>query len=194
MNLLRPTGLMVAILSAAPVVCATGAAVAQPVDPAAEARAAFQEGVRNFAAQRYAEALVAFQRAYRTRPHPSVLVNIANCQLALDQPQEAIASFERYLSDPTANITDAQRMEIQGTLTEARLRVVTVTVLAQPPGAEVYIDGTLVGTAPLRGARLVAAGPHVFEARTPGAASVQHQARFEAGLSLIHISEPTRPY
>ena len=152
------------------------ALVAAPVavhaqDPAAEARAAFQEGVRHFSAQRFAEALNAFQRAYRTRPHPAVLVNIANCQLALDQPQEAIASFERYLSDPAARVTDAQRAEIEHTIHDARQRLVTLTIVGQPAGAEIYIDGTLVGTSPLRGPRMVAAGPHVIEARMPGASS-----------------------
>ncbi len=157
--------------------------VAHAQAPSSEARASFQEGVQNFGARRFAEALVAFQRAYRVRPHPSVMVNIANCYLALEQPLEAISWFERYLHD-AAQVTPEQRAQIEQTIAEARRRLVTLTILALPAGSEVYLDGSAIGAAPLRGSRSVAAGPHVLEARGPDGASVQYQARLEPGRAL----------
>jgi hypothetical protein len=152
--------------------------------PASEARAAFQEGLQHFSAQHFAEALVSFQRAYRTRPHPSVMVNIANCHLALDQQQEAIAWFERYLSEAGTLVSADQRAQIEQTIAEARQRLVLVTILAQPLGSEIFVDGVMVGVAPLRGPRQISAGSHLLEARSPNGTTTQHQAQFEAGRSI----------
>ena len=146
-----------------------------------EARVAFQAGVQSYAEHRYAEALESFRTAYRIRPHPSVLVNIANCFVALNRPQDAISTFERFLNDPTVAPPPQQRTEIQTALAEARRHLATINVLVFPPGAEVYLDGDLVGTAPLRRPLQTGPGPHVIEARQAGGGTVQHQARVEGG-------------
>jgi len=146
-----------------------------------EARVAFQSGVQAYAAQHYAEALESFRTAYRIRPHPSVLVNIANCYVALNRPQDAISTFERFLNDPTVSPTPQQRTEIETALAEARSHLATINVLVFPPGADVYLDGDLVGTAPLRRPLQTGPGPHVIEARQPGGGTVQHQARVDGG-------------
>ncbi len=162
---------------------AASPAVAQ-TDPVAEARTAFQEGVRQFSEQRFAEALEAFRRAYRIRPHPSVLVNIANCHVALEQPQQAVTLFERYLADPATNLTPAQRTEIEQALEGARRRLATITLHVVPAGAEVFLDGDMVGTSPLRRPLQTGPGPHVFEARLGGLGTQQFQTRLVAGGQL----------
>lgn len=149
-----------------------------------EARQAFQTGVQAYAEQHYAEALESFRTAYRIRPHPSVLVNIANCYVALNRPQDAISTFERFLNDPTVAPSPQQRTEIETALAEARRHLATINVLVFPPGAEVYLDGDLVGTAPLRRPLQTGPGPHVIEARSAGGGSVQHQARVEGGGTM----------
>ncbi len=146
-----------------------------------EARAAFQTGVQAFAEQHYAEALESFRTAYRLRPHPSILVNIANCYARLNRPQDAISTFERFLNDPTVAPSAQQRAEIQAALAEARNHLATISVLVFPAGAEVFLDGDLVGTAPLRRPLQTGPGPHVIEARQPGGGTVQYQARVEGG-------------
>lgn len=149
-----------------------------------EARAAFQTGVQAFAEQHFAEALESFRTAYRIRPHPSILVNIANCYLRLNRPQDAISTFERFLNDPTVAPSAQQRAEIQTALAEARNRLATISVLVFPAGAEVFLDGDLVGTAPLRRPLQTGPGPHVIEARQPGGGTVQYQARVEGGGTM----------
>ena len=146
-----------------------------------EARVAFQSGVQAYAEQHYAEALESFRTAYRIRPHPSVLVNLANCYVALNRPQDAISTFERFLSDPTITPSQQQRTEIETALAEARRHLATINVLVFPPGADVYLDGDLVGTSPLRRALQTGPGPHVIEARQAGGGTIQHQARVEGG-------------
>lgn len=184
---MRPEDLMdvrhVTVALVASVGLAMIPASASAQDNAGEARAAFQEGVRNFGQRHFAEALISFQRAYRVRPHPSVMVNIANCYLALEQPLEAISWFERYLHD-AAQVTPEQRAQIEQTIASARDRLARLTIYTVPANLEVYLDGNPIGTSPLRGARDVAAGPHVLEARGPDRSSVQFQARLEPGRSV----------
>lgn len=176
----RLTAAMIASLSLA-ALPSPGHAQPQPVN---EARAAFQDGVRQYAEHHYAEALESFRRAYRVRPHPSVLVNIANCHMALNQPQQAVTLFERYLSDPSNTLSTEQRLEIQHGLEEAQRQLAQVTVHVVPAGAEVFLDGDLIGVAPLRRAIATGPGPHVIEARLSGTASQQHQARLAPGGQL----------
>ena len=45
------------------------------------AREHFQSGVSAFEAEEFESALASFRDAYRLQPHPTVLVNIANCYL-----------------------------------------------------------------------------------------------------------------
>lgn len=160
------------------------AAEASAQTPAVEARAAFQQGVQQYAEQHYAEALESFRHAYRVRPHPTVLVNIANCYMGLGQPQQAITTFERYLSDPSTSPTPAQRTEIENALATARRQLASVQVLVQPSGAEVYLDGDMIGTSPLSRPLQTGPGPHVLEARVGNGASLQHQIRLEPGGTL----------
>lgn len=199
---------MLAALAAASISLTAAPTAAYAQNPTNEARAAFQEGVRDFAAQRFAQALEAFRRAYRIRPHPSVLVNIANCQLALDQPQAALATFENYLTDAGATLTPAQRAPIDQAIATARQRLATITINAMPPGVQIFLDGELIGSAPIRHPVQVGPGPHVLEARTPGGPSQQFQTRLSPGgaatvtLDVVHqrsfgdasgIAEPIAP-
>jgi len=138
-----------------------------------------------------------------------VLVNIANCYLALEDPRQAISYFERFLGDPTNNASPQQRGEIQQALLNARRRLAQVQVFVQPAGAEVFVDGDLVGSAPLRRPLELGPGPHVIEARHQGSVTQQYQARLEPGSQLTitldlvqgrsfvgsvpHAPEPTPP-
>lgn len=163
---------------------AAAPATAYAQTPTAEARAAFQEGVQQYANRQFAEALESFRRAYRLRPHPSVLVNIANCYMNLDRPADAASTFERFLADPTTSPSPQQRAEIERALTEARSRMATITVIANPAGSQVYLDGDLVGASPLRQPIRTGPGPHVIEARERGGASVQRQVRVDGGGTM----------
>src|SRR5687768_3777957 len=80
-------------------------------DAAEDARAQFDAGVAAFAEERYADALAAFKAAYELRPHPVVLVNIANCHMELGEPVEASALFERYLRE--ADPDDRRRPDVE---------------------------------------------------------------------------------
>lgn len=111
----------------------------QTEDPTlAQARAAYDEGRREFEAGHYEQALAAFERALQLRPNPIVLISIGNSQERLGRISDAIASFERYLRErPDA----PDRAQIEQRLAELRRRPATLHVTSTPPGARILIDG-----------------------------------------------------
>lgn len=74
-------------------------AFAQPAAPDAQARAAFDRGIADVDAGRFANAVAAFEESYRLRPAAVVLYNLASAYTRMGRHQQAIATYERYLSE-----------------------------------------------------------------------------------------------
>jgi hypothetical protein len=114
-----------------------------PPDPTAEAEAAqartlFQEGVAHYEARRYTEALASFQEAYRRKPHPLVLVNIANCFDKLQRPVEAVENFEAFLASGEGS--EKQRDEVRAAVAELQKQLGGISFRVSPPNARIAID------------------------------------------------------
>jgi hypothetical protein len=109
-----------------------------------EADRHFKSGVELFKEAKYTEALAEFQRAYEIAPHPLVLYNIAGCYRELSQYGEAVATYNKFLTDgkgkvPAARLAAAQT-ELDGIL--ARIARVTVTITPALDGTTLSVDGT----------------------------------------------------
>lgn len=83
-----------------------------------EAHAHFDRGVALAKAKDYERALHEFEQAYALVPHPSVLYNIAQAQVALGRNAEASESFRRYLDDAGSDVSSSRRAEISTLLTQ----------------------------------------------------------------------------
>lgn len=129
------------------------------------ARARFAEGLRYYDGGDWARALDAFRAAYTARPHPSVLVNIANCYVRLGRPTQAVPNFARYLSESGDAVEAERRAEIEQALAEARASIARLSITATPEGQMVFVDGEQAGRAPLAQPIEVDPGPHVVELR-----------------------------
>jgi len=181
-------GLLLALcLLAFPMAAPPGTATAQNADAA---RQHFSRGVRQFESGNFAAALSNFRDAYRIRPHPSVLVNMANCYLQMDKPLEAAEHFERYLREARGDMDDDTRAEVERTLGSARASIATIGVEG-PPGTGVWVDGDSVGRTPLRRPVEVNPGPHVVELRAPNGAVQTERVRLEtAGSTTLRVGSP----
>jgi hypothetical protein len=116
---------------------AAGVAAAQAVDDeATRARAIrlFEDGLAAFAREDYPAARDAFQASYDLRPNANVLFNLANAQRALYDFPASIASFRLYLRLHGAEVSEAERREIDGGIREMEAIAAQVAVEA-PPGA-----------------------------------------------------------
>jgi hypothetical protein len=97
--------------SAAPTTGGTEAAQT-PEDPArvAQARDQYREGVAAFRSRRFGDALVAFERSFRLRPHPTTLYNAAEARLRAGDREGAIDQLRQLLA-MTTPAPDAQTVD-----------------------------------------------------------------------------------
>ena len=79
-------------------------------DNAAEARAAFNRAKVHFKAKMYREALVELKKAYKLKPHPSLLRYIGDTYYKMNKARQAIKTYKKYLKlAPMA--ADKERVE-----------------------------------------------------------------------------------
>jgi tetratricopeptide (TPR) repeat protein len=103
--------LRVALLAVAVVLTSLSTANADPAR-LREARAHYEQAVAYYNLDEYAPALAEFREAYRIKPDPSFLFNIAQCHRRLGQNDAALDYYRKYLRNlPDApNRADVERM------------------------------------------------------------------------------------
>ena len=197
----RPTRSLRATSLSLALACALGAgsaAHAQEPTPAeaAQARQLFQTGVTDYEAGHYNEALAEFQEAYRRKPHPLVLVNIANCYDKLNKPVEALEQFEAFLA--TAEGTPQQRQEIRGAIAELQKKIGRLLIRAVAPAhTRVQLDDLETRTVgqPI----LLRVGEHRVVASAEGyetavqTVEIRPQETTEIGIELRVLPPPPPP-
>jgi tetratricopeptide (TPR) repeat protein len=116
----------------------------------------------------YEAALQEFDVAYALSPQFSVLYNIAQAEMALNHPGEAIETFSQYLREGQERIPDARRQQVEALMTSLEFRRAALSIAADRPGARVTVDGKEAGTTPLDGPIRLDAGTHRLTARVDG--------------------------
>lgn len=134
----------------------------------AAARQHFFDGATLYEEGDYEAALAKFQASAELRGVPVVYFNIAQTLRALFRYAEAIAMYRRYLEEGGDRITAARRREVRRTIEQLRRRLAPVTLLVEPAGTEIRIDGRLVGTAPLDDVLVLSAGRRRMELSADG--------------------------
>jgi tetratricopeptide (TPR) repeat protein len=147
-----------ALLLAACVV-ASSAAAAEPVhiDTAAErereAKIRYDEGVSAYQAGRYQQAITFFLVADELAPRAALAFNVARAYDRLDDSAGALRFYRDYLrresSPPNLDGVKKRIVELEAAL--AARGVQQLTVLSEPPGAFVSIDGQPRGPTPWTG-------------------------------------------
>ena len=155
-----------------------------PADPAAdEAKRHFQQGVALFNDGNFTAALAEFEQAYKLRPAPFVLYNIALTQKSLFRYSDAIATLERFLSEST-DLTAEKRAEATTIITELKALLADVTIEITPPGASISVDGRVVGQSPLGKPVAIAAGSHKLEVTADGYEPQKRDLLVTAGVPI----------
>jgi hypothetical protein len=134
-------GALLALLLAVP---------AAAVDEVSAARASFDRGARLYRAGKYREAIGQFEAAYRLKPHGALHFNIAQCREKLEEWPAALRSYQDYLREVPEAADRAGVRAAMGRI-EHRLAsagVQALLVYSDPPGAEVRLDGKVVGRTP----------------------------------------------
>jgi tetratricopeptide (TPR) repeat protein len=140
----------------------SGTAHAQSDGETEVARQRFREGVAHYDRQDYEKARLAFLQAYLLRPHPAVLLNLAQSELRAGRHAEAAENFAKYIrQNPTAPAMDHAKAGFD----EARQRVTELNVQVNATGASISIDGADVGRSPLPSELYLMPGRHSVVAR-----------------------------
>lgn len=140
MSLSGPFRLALALL---PLVLLLASGPARASNTADEADVAFSLGNRAYAHRDFEEALSQYFISYRLVPNQNVLFNIARCYEALGRVDEAY----RYYADLSAlSLAVADRHEVTAALARLRSKVALLEVTSTPPGADVFIDRTDLGS------------------------------------------------
>lgn len=184
-----------ALVAALAVVCPRTSWGQQP-DPAAEARARYQEGLRSFQAGQWGAARAAFEDAYRLAPNALVLANIAECQQSEGRPDLALWTYRRFLAESELQAPERVRAEVRRTVQRLRSTVGEVTVAVEPEGAQVSVDGEALASAPLPFPIALRPGEHAIEVRAEGRLPATRVVTVAAGqVSALAITlereEPT---
>ena len=141
-------------------------ALGQKDDHESEALTLYQKAVALAKDGSWDEALEHFLAASDLGAPAVVHYNIGRCLEALERFEEAAASYERYLQDPSATDVD----EVKGKINELRQKPSLVTIDSEPAGAAVlkHTDegDVAVGNTPYK--TELDAGMHAFILRLPG--------------------------
>lgn len=154
------TSRSVGVVSLLWVVCAQlSPAQAQPAEPPTEeaiekGRAHLKRANELYEAGEFKLALAEFERAYAVAPNYRILYNIGQMHLQLNSYAAALAAFERFLTEGGDEIDAERRASVAGELPRLRARTGTLSVSSNVQGAEVRVDGVVVGVTPLSGLRL----------------------------------------
>jgi hypothetical protein len=132
------------------------------------AGAHYAHGIQLAADGNYEAALQEFSAAYAISPQFSVLYNIAQAQIALDHPTQAIELFAKYLSEGQDRIPDARRQRVQALMASLGARLAELSITTDRPSARISVDGRDVGATPLAEPLRVDAGTHTILAKVEG--------------------------
>lgn len=150
------------------------AAIAQPrpsssstpsADAAALARRYYEDGVAAAQEKEWVKAYNAFLEAWRLKQHWQIAVNLGQAELRLGKNPDAAEHLAFYLREASELQPDDVK-QASSWLEQARSKSGVLRLNVAPKGAQVFVDGKLVGTAPIDHETYVETGWHAIEART----------------------------
>lgn len=109
------------------------------------ARKEFVDGAALVRAQRWGEALSAFERAAKLKPHAITTYNVAQCERAMGQYTRARRAFVAALAQDDAagsgQLPESVKVETRGLVAELDRILAKVNVTLRPEGATIAVDG-----------------------------------------------------
>ncbi|APR78519.1 Dihydrolipoamide acetyltransferase [Minicystis rosea] len=144
-----------------------------------KARQLYEDGLAAIQKSKWLEARASLLAAWSLAKHWQIAANLAGCELELGKFREAAEHARFYLQNAPAD----RRAKAELLLERAKPKIGVITVDAEPAGADVHLDGVLVGQAPLRDPLYVDPGEHVLLVRASGRPDVTQRVSVIGGQS-----------
>lgn len=157
-----------------------------------DARRHFKAGIKLYRDGNYAGALAEFEEAYRLKPGPGSLQNVALSQKALFRYAEAVSTLEQLLKRHGGELTEPERKAVDEALGELRSLVGTIKLSVAPASARVLLDGRVLSQADLDRPIAVNVGEHALSVDAPGYVPERRLLRVPGGAQALPVSVQLR--
>ena len=171
------------------------AAAAGDPPPADRARALLDEGTRLYADDAaYSAALAAFRESFKVEPSWRALNGIGVCLHALGREVEAYRTYQQLLDQFGPQLSAEQRQRAEEHKAEIDKLIARLDLSVAKKGAQLSLDGELVGAGPLDTTVLVMPGAHQLVAILEGYRPYTERIAIAAGARRrVQVSlEPVR--
>jgi hypothetical protein len=162
--------------------------------PQEDAVRSFEEGVAAAKAEDWPGAERAFLRAWRSRRHWQIAANLGRAELMNGRHCDA-AEHLSYVLNEAKDLSQTDRAKMRELLDKALAQVGLLAIEVNTKGADVRVDGALIGPSPLRKEVCVEPGLRTIAARQGSGAPVSESVYLRAGSTravALRI-EPARP-
>jgi hypothetical protein len=129
-----------------------------------------------------AAALDAFRKAYGLHHSPRGAAQMALAEIALGRWADAATHLEEALASPNDPWIRKNEQVLRESLDRVLDQFGTLQVIGSPSGAEVVVEGRVVGTVPMNQPARIRVGDCKFEVRAPGYASVTRAVAIESSV------------
>ena len=152
-----------------------------PVEP--DTKELLREGFAALRKNDVQAAHAAFSSAWQKRQHFAIAISLAEVEMRLGRHVEAAQHWQYVLTNLPDDLAD-KREQATEQLEECRRHIGAFTVQVNATGASIYVDGALVGEAPLRREVYVTPGDHELYAERSSKRSPIRFFRISAGSTL----------
>jgi len=125
-----------------------------------EAGERYARGLSLYGDGEFLLALVEFERAYQLSNNYKVLYNIGQVRIQLGRYAKAKEALEDYLKAGGANLSADRTQAVHKDLATLAERTASLNVVTPEAGADISLDGKVIGTSPLTAPLIVDAGEH----------------------------------
>jgi hypothetical protein len=147
----------------------------------AKQRQLFDQGNKLYDQGKLAEAEAVYLEAWKLKKSFDVAGNLGGLEADLKKWRQAAEFLSFAIREFPAGGKPGLRDALLKRLGEVRAQVGALRITVNRPGAEVFVDGTSIGLAPLSDDVYVQPGSHLVEVRMEGATPAQAQVSCAAG-------------
>lgn len=140
-----------------------------------KAKKMFKEGVSYFESGKHAQALKAFQKSYKLRPHWAIRFNLGLCYKEIGMYTEAKEEFLGFLEEGGSKVKNATEKEVGKELAILSGIIATIEIDINVDGAEIWMDGKYFADLPIKDKIDMDPGSHLIAIHHEGYKSYEEE-------------------